>query len=109
MCSKDCKLHVNRAQTPEGSKPCRSIFGTHKRWLAGRCGCAGRRCAPHRFLALLAGPSPFDCMMPATLTPCELRKITLPRTRVNTVASETPRAEDKRVIQHTVRCGTDTP
>ena len=39
----------------------------------------------------------------------ELRRIVLPRTRVNRVASDTPRAEDKCVIQHIVLYDTDTP
>src|SRR5215204_590213 len=39
----------------------------------------------------------------------ELRRIPLPRTPVNRVASDTPRAEDKRVIQQIVRYDTDIP
>jgi hypothetical protein len=39
----------------------------------------------------------------------ELRRIPLPRTSVNRVASNTPRAEDKCVIQHTVLYDTVLP
>jgi hypothetical protein len=37
----------------------------------------------------------------------ELPRIPLPRTPVNRLASDTPRAEDKCVIQHTVLYDTD--
>jgi hypothetical protein len=39
----------------------------------------------------------------------ELSRILLPRTRVIRLASDTPRAEDKCVIQHTVLYDTDLP
>src|ERR671911_618379 len=39
----------------------------------------------------------------------ELRRIPLPRTPVNRLASDTPKAEDKCVIQHTVLYDTDLP
>jgi hypothetical protein len=43
------------------------------------------------------------------LRACELRRIHLPRTRVNRLAPDVPRNEDKRVVQHTVRYDTDLP